>query len=152
MNRDDNTRPGKDWLAAELEDELDEDYELEMSEPALSLELREIFKRKHPPTLDRPTYFKALLTLQAELIKLQDWVARTGEKVLVIFEGRDSAGKGGVIKRITQRLNPRVCRVVALVKPTEYERSQWYFQRYRLNNFSRTCPSSSGCWCARASA
>jgi polyphosphate kinase 2 len=94
------------------------------------MELRKIYKRKHPPSIDRQTYFKALLTLQAELIKLQDWVEHTGEKILVIFEGRDAAGKGGVIKRITQRLNPRVCRVVALNKPTERERSQWYFQRY----------------------
>lgn len=120
----------KDWLEAELEDALDEDYELEISEPALSLELRRIYKQKHPPTIDRATYFKSLLTLQAELIKLQDWVEAKSEKVLVIFEGRDAAGKGGVIKRITQRLNPRVCRVVALQKPNDRERSQWYFQRY----------------------
>ncbi|MGD1983173.1 MAG: polyphosphate kinase 2 [Chromatiaceae bacterium] len=119
-----------DWLEAELEDTLAEDLELELSEPALSLELRKIYKKKHPKTLDGRTYFRALLTLQAELIKLQDWVEHTGEKVAVIFEGRDSAGKGGVIKRITQRLNPRVCRVVALNKPTERERTQWYFQRY----------------------
>ncbi|WP_416274502.1 polyphosphate kinase 2 [Lamprobacter sp.] len=119
-----------DWLKAELEAELDEDYELELSEPALSLELRRIYKKRHPQTLDRVTYFKALLTLQAELIKLQDWVEHTGEKIAVIFEGRDAAGKGGVIKRITQRLNPRVCRVVALTKPSERERTQWYFQRY----------------------
>jgi len=120
----------KDWLEAELEDALDEDYELEISEPALSMELRRIYKQKHPPTIDRATYFKSLLTLQSELIKLQDWVEATGEKVLVIFEGRDAAGKGGVIKRITQRLNPRVCRVVALQKPNDRERTQWYFQRY----------------------
>ena len=120
----------KDWLEAELEDALDEDYELELSEPALSIELRRIYKQKHPPTLDRATYFKAILTLQAELIKLQDWVEATGEKILVIFEGRDAAGKGGVIKRITQRLNPRICRVVALPKPSDRERTQWYFQRY----------------------
>ena len=120
----------KDWLEAELEDALDEDYELELSEPALSIELRRIYKQKHPPTLDRATYFKAILTLQAELIKLQDWVEATGEKILVIFEGRDAAGKGGVIKRITQRLNPRICRVVALQKPSDRERTQWYFQRY----------------------
>ncbi len=119
-----------DWLEAELEDTLDEDYELEMSEPVLSLELRRIYKKKHPPTLDRRTYFKSLLALQAELIKLQDWVEHTGEKIAVIFEGRDAAGKGGVIKRITQRLNPRVCRVVALNKPTEREKTQWYFERY----------------------
>ncbi len=121
---------GMDWLKAELDAELDEDYELELSEPALSLELKRIYKKRHPATLDRATYFKALLSLQAELIKLQDWVEHTGEKIAVIFEGRDAAGKGGVIKRITQRLNPRVCRVVALTKPSERERSQWYFQRY----------------------
>jgi len=130
MNPDDSLFEGNDWLAAELEDTLDEDYELEISEPALSMELRRIYKRQHPPTLDRAAYFRALLRLQAELIKLHDWVSHTGAKIAVIFEGRDSAGKGGVIKRITQRLNPRVCRVVALTKPTELERTQWYFQRY----------------------
>ena len=130
MNIDDTTFEGRDWLEAELEDTLDEDYELELSEPALSMELRSIYKKKHAPSLERAAYFKALLTLQAELIKLQDWVKHTGEKIAVIFEGRDSAGKGGVIKRITQRLNPRVCRVVALTAPTEKERTQWYFQRY----------------------
>ena len=127
---DENAFEGQDWLLAELEDNLDEDVELELSEPALSMELRKIYKRRHPDTIDRRAYFKALLTLQAELIKLQYWVEHTGEKILVIFEGRDSAGKGGVIKRITQRLNPRVCRVVALSKPTERERTRWYFQRY----------------------
>lgn len=121
---------GRDWLEAELADTLDEDFELEISEPALSMEIRKIYRKAHPPTLDRHDYFKKLLTLQAELIKLQDWVQHTGEKVVVIFEGRDSAGKGGVIKRITQRLNPRVCRVVALPAPSEREKTQWYFQRY----------------------
>ncbi|MBT2969330.1 MAG: polyphosphate kinase 2 [gamma proteobacterium symbiont of Ctena orbiculata] len=130
MAETENRLEDVDWLKAELEDALDEDYELEMSEPALSLELRRIYKKKHPPTLERREYFKSLLTLQAELIKLQDWVEHNGEKIIVIFEGRDAAGKGGVIKRITQRLNPRVCRVVALNKPTEKERTQWYFQRY----------------------
>ncbi len=130
MSNDETNFDSMDWLKAELEDTLDEDFELEMSEPALSLELRRIYKQKHPPTLNRATYFKNLLTLQAELIKLQDWVVHTGEKIAVVFEGRDAAGKGGVIKRITQRLNPRVCRVVALNKPTEREKSQWYFQRY----------------------
>ncbi len=127
---DDHRFDGMQWLKAELEDALDEDYEMELSEPALSLELRKIYRKKHPETMDRASYFKALITLQMELIKLQDWVASSGEKIVVIFEGRDSAGKGGVIKRITQRLNPRICRVVALPKPTERERSQWYFQRY----------------------
>ncbi|MCG8317241.1 MAG: polyphosphate kinase 2 [Pseudomonadales bacterium] len=119
-----------DWLRAELEDALDEDFELEMSEPALSLELRKIYKEKHPETLDRKVYFTELLKLQSELIKLQSWVEATGEKIAIIFEGRDSAGKGGAIKRIMQRLNPRVCRVVALPKPSDRERTQWYFQRY----------------------
>jgi len=130
MNRSENDRGGQDWLEAELADTLDEDYELELSEPALSEEIRKIYKRTHPPTMDRAHYFRHLLTLQSELIKLQDWVQHTRAKIVVLFEGRDSAGKGGVIKRITQRLNPRVCRVVALPAPTEREKSQWYFQRY----------------------
>jgi len=119
-----------DWLEAELLDSIDEDVELELSEPALSLELRKLYREHHPDTIDRKVYFRELLKLQAELIKLQSWVVHTGEKVCVIFEGRDSAGKGGVIKRITQRLNPRVARVVALPAPSDREKTQWYFQRY----------------------
>ena len=119
-----------DWLEAELADTLDEDYELELSEPALSMEIRKIYRRHHPRMIDRHVYFRSLLALQAELIKLQDWVSYSGAKIVVIFEGRDSAGKGGVIKRIAQRLNPRICRVVALSAPTDREKSQWYFQRY----------------------
>src|SRR6516162_1441224 len=75
-------------------------------------------------------YVEELAYLQFELIKLQEWVRTHGLKVLVIFEGRDAAGKGGAIKRISEPLNPRVCRVVALGTPTERERGQWYFQRY----------------------
>jgi polyphosphate kinase 2 len=75
-------------------------------------------------------YFRELLRLQGELVKLQDWVVATKQKVVILFEGRDAAGKGGVIKRITQRLNPRVCRVTALPAPNDRERTQWYFQRY----------------------
>jgi polyphosphate kinase 2 len=119
-----------DWLEAELADTLDEDYELELSEPALSMEIRKIYKRTHPDIIERQTYFRELLRLQCELIKLQSWVAHTRARVVVLFEGRDSAGKGGVIKRITQRLNPRVCRVVALPAPNDRETTQWYFQRY----------------------
>ncbi len=119
-----------DWLEAELQDTLDEDIEIEFAEPMLSMELRKIYREQHPEMLDRKVYFRNLLRLQAELIKLQDWVVQTGAKVLVIMEGRDSAGKGGVIKRITQRLNPRVARVVALPAPSRREQSQWYFQRY----------------------
>ena len=81
-------------------------------------------------SLNRQFYFRELFRLQKELIKLQDWVVHQKLKVVVLFEGRDSAGKGGAIKRITQRLNPRVCRVVALSAPSERERTQWYFQRY----------------------
>ena len=82
------------------------------------------------PKLKKPQYDKALADFQVELVKLQKWIQTQGLKVVVIFEGRDAAGKGGAIKRITQSLNPRVCRVVALAKPTERERTQWYFQRY----------------------
>jgi polyphosphate kinase 2 len=78
----------------------------------------------------RRNYFQQLFRLQAELVKLQDWVVASGQKVLILFEGRDAAGKGGAIKRITQKLNPRVCRVVALPAPNDRERTQWYFQRY----------------------
>src|ERR1700756_5264886 len=78
----------------------------------------------------RMHYFQQLFRLQAELVKLQDWVVSAREKVVILFEGRDAAGKGGAIKRITQRLNPRVCRVVALPAPNDRERTQWYFQRY----------------------
>jgi polyphosphate kinase 2 len=120
----------KDWVEAELEETLDETLEAELSEPMLSEELRQIYKAAHPHALDRRIYLKNLLRLQAELIKMQSWVEETGAKVLIIFEGRDSAGKGGVIKRITQRLNPRTARVVALQKPSEREQTQWYFQRY----------------------
>jgi len=126
----DDLRLDNDWLEAELQDTLDEDYEIELEDALLSLEIKKIYQEKHQDTLPRRDYFINLLKLQAELIKMHDWVQAAQAKVLVIFEGRDSAGKGGVIKRITQRLNPRVCRVVALPKPTEREQTQWYFQRY----------------------
>lgn len=120
----------KDWLEAELEAELDEDYELDLDDAILSKTVREIYDRAHPPSLQRRDYLHQLLSLQAELIKLQDWVVYHKKKVVVLFEGRDSAGKGGAIKRITQRLDPRVCRTAALPAPTEREQSQWYFQRF----------------------
>ena len=126
MNKDHS----KDWLEAELEAELDEDYELDLDDAILSETVREIYDRAHPPTLKRRAYLHQLLSLQAELIKLQDWVVHHKKKVVVLFEGRDSAGKGGAIKRITQRLDPRVCRTAALPAPTEREQSQWYFQRF----------------------
>ncbi|OFX83646.1 MAG: polyphosphate kinase 2 [Bacteroidetes bacterium GWF2_33_16] len=80
--------------------------------------------------IDKKTYEKEIYKLQIELIKLQEWVKQQKLKVVCIFEGRDAAGKGGVIKTITERLNPRFCRVVALGVPTEKEKTQWYFQRY----------------------
>jgi len=80
--------------------------------------------------LPKKVYEKELLRLQIELVKLQEWVVATRARLVVIFEGRDAAGKGGAIKRITEALNPRVCRVAALPKPNERERGQWYFQRY----------------------
>ncbi|HLY07951.1 MAG TPA: polyphosphate kinase 2 [Planctomycetota bacterium] len=98
-------------------DSLDEEVELEMEDGAADVGVR-------------GRYFRDLFRLQSELIKLQDWVVETKNRIVVIFEGRDAAGKGGVIKRITQRLNPRVCRAVALPAPTDRERTQWYFQRY----------------------
>ena len=82
------------------------------------------------PRLKTKAYLEELSRLQVELIKLQEWIRQEGLKVVVVFEGRDAAGKGGVIKTITQSLNPRVCRVVALAAPTEREKTQWYFQRY----------------------
>lgn len=120
----------EEWLEEELLDSFDEEVELEMEDAILSMKIREVYKAAHPDTLPRRDYFAALLQLQAELIKLQDWVIASGEKVVVLFEGRDAAGKGGVIKRITQRLDPRVVRTVALPAPSDREQTQWYFQRY----------------------
>jgi polyphosphate kinase len=83
-----------------------------------------------PERLSKRAYEKELARLQTELVRLQDWVVHRGLKVVVVFEGRDTAGKGGTIKRISEKTNPRVVRVVALATPTERERTQWYFQRY----------------------
>lgn len=107
-------------LELELEDHFEEGVHSDNADPSIQEERR----------LARRLYFKELFSLQTELVKLQDWVADSGHKVVVIFEGRDAAGKGGVIKRITQRLNPRICRIAALPAPNERERTQWYFQRY----------------------
>ena len=87
-------------------------------------------KEQEKKSIGKKAYEKALDKLQIELVKLQEWIKAEKLKVVVIFEGRDAAGKGGVIKRITEPLNPRVCRVVALQAPTEKEKTQWYFQRY----------------------
>jgi polyphosphate kinase 2 len=130
-----NTNPALDpeelirSIRRDLEDGYDEELEMEIED-------------RHPlpgdegaPDSDenksyRRRYFQQLFRLQAELVKLQDWVVATQQKVVILFEGRDAAGKGGAIKRINQKLNPRVCRVVALPAPNDRERTQWYFQRY----------------------
>jgi polyphosphate kinase 2 len=116
-------------ISRDLADSYDEELEMEIED-------------RHPrgngdsgtePATDqheRQRYFSQLFRLQAELVKLQDWVVETRAKVVILFEGRDAAGKGSAIKRVTQRLNPRVCRVVALPAPNDRERTQWYFQRY----------------------
>ncbi|MRX49202.1 polyphosphate kinase 2 [Paracoccus sp. S-4012] len=120
--------PDLDSLA--IDESLDEDFELDLEDALLPRQIAAAYKEMHPDPLPRGVYYSNLLRLQGELIKLQDWVQHHGEKVVVIFEGRDAAGKGGVIKRITQRLNPRVVRTVALAAPSSREMSQWYFQRY----------------------
>jgi polyphosphate kinase len=114
----------------ELVDSFDEELEMEIDDARLDKLTEEFLARPEQASIDRAFYFRELFRLQGELVKLQDWIVTQGLKVVVIFEGRDAAGKGGVIKRITQRLNPRVCRVAALPAPNERERTQWYFQRY----------------------
>jgi polyphosphate kinase 2 len=87
-------------------------------------------KNSTPKKMKRKAYEQELARLEVELVRLQGWIKDQGLKIVVVFEGRDSAGKGGIIKRITRRLSPRVCRVEALGTPTEKEKTQWYFQRY----------------------
>ena len=117
-------------LEADLIDGYDEELELELEDRNVDALSGHDVADPESHRLARQTYFRELFRLQGELVKLQDWVAHTGEKVVIVFEGRDAAGKGGVIKRITQRLNPRIARVVALPAPSSRERTQWYFQRY----------------------
>ncbi len=112
----------------EFTDNFDEEMELQLGE--LSEEASGDGREGAHLTDFRRQYFRELLRLQVELVKLQDWVVATKEKIVVVFEGRDSAGKGGAISRFTQRLNPRVCRVAALPAPNDREKTQWYFQRY----------------------
>ena len=117
-------------IHAELIDGYDEELELEIEDQFVDDLSDPTEEEQAQLREDRRTYFKELFHLQGELVKLQDWVVATGHKAVIVFEGRDAAGKGGVIKRIMQRLNPRVCRVVALPAPNDRERTQWYFQRY----------------------
>jgi polyphosphate kinase len=113
----------------DLIDSYDEELEMELEDRTLDQLTGEETGGSHDKE-SRRRYFRELFRLQGELVKLQDWVVATGHKVVILFEGRDAAGKGGVIKRITQRLNPRICRVAALPAPNDRERTQWYFQRY----------------------
>ena len=113
-------------LDEDRQDAYDEELEMELDDQLLDGAEGQTPEAKQA----RQDYFRELFRLQGELVKLQDWVVATGQRVVVLFEGRDAAGKGGAIKRITQRLNPRVCRVAALPAPNDRERTQWYFQRY----------------------
>ncbi len=117
-------------LRQDLMDSYDEELEMELEDR----NIEELAAAGTPQTEEekaaRKRYFQELFRLQGELVKLQDWVVHSGHKVVILFEGRDAAGKGGVIKRITQRLHPRVARVAALPAPNDRERTQWYFQRY----------------------
>ncbi len=118
------TEEARNHIREEILDDLDEEFELSYGEDtpdSLHDDRNRAFRR---------LYFRELIRLQGELIKLQDWISATGHRLVVLFEGRDAAGKGGAIKRITQRLNPRTCRVAALPAPNDRERTQWYFQRY----------------------
>ncbi|HEY1151487.1 MAG TPA: polyphosphate kinase 2 [Pseudoduganella sp.] len=118
-------------MQKDIIDSYDEELELELDDRDLDSDtLLPRSGRSDEEKEARRLYFRELFRLQAELVKLQDWVVHTGHKVVILFEGRDAAGKGGVIKRIVQRLNPRVCRVAALPAPSDRERTQWYFQRY----------------------
>jgi len=118
-------------IHADLLDDFDEELELELEDRQQEHLAADADAAPLATDLGaRQRYFRELFRLQAELVKLQDWVVATGHRVVIVFEGRDAAGKGGVIKRITQRLNPRVCRVAALPAPNDRERTQWYFQRY----------------------
>ncbi|MBB1605095.1 MULTISPECIES: polyphosphate kinase 2 [unclassified Pseudomonas] len=128
MLLNDKTLPQR--IRQEALDDRDEELELDWQElydlDGLRADTLENFEQR----LAHQRYLGELFRLQGELVKLQNWVVKTGHKLVVLFEGRDAAGKGGVIKRITQRLNPRVCRVAALSAPNDRERTQWYFQRY----------------------
>ena len=129
----DETLKNDDRLRQQMHEDLIDSYDEEI-ESEMDDYIQDLRYDGQPLTdsqkIARHIYFNELIRLQKELIKLQDWVVATGERIVVIFEGRDSAGKGGAIKRITQRLNPRVCRVAALPAPNDREKTQWYFQRY----------------------
>lgn len=117
-------------LEREILDSYDEELEMELDDQRFEDTANATPGSAAEAMAKRRYYFRELLRLQGELVKLQDWVAHTGYRMIILFEGRDAAGKGGVIKRIAQRLNPRVVRTVALPAPSDREKTQWYFQRY----------------------
>ena len=122
-------------IRQDLIDSYDEELEMALEDQSMlqCTGISPSVQSEQEKALDRERrrhYFRELFRLQGERVKLQNWVISSGHKAVVLFEGRDAAGKGGVIKRITQRLNPRVCRVAALPAPNDRERTQWYFQRY----------------------
>lgn len=139
-DKSDDIQSMDERLNSEMMDSFDEELEMELDDERMDQILSEFAAasgvadaqtaHRRATQSDRQAYFKELFRLQGELVKLQDWVVHHKLKVVVLFEGRDAAGKGGVIKRVSQRLNPRVCRVAALPAPNERERTQWYFQRY----------------------
>jgi polyphosphate kinase 2 len=130
----DSAQPHEDLIRRireDLMDSYDEELEMELEDRSMDeLNAAAGGVRTDAERATRRQYFQELFRLQGELVKLQDWVVRSRHKVVILFEGRDAAGKGGVIKRITQRLNPRVARVAALPAPNDREKTQWYFQRY----------------------
>jgi polyphosphate kinase 2 len=131
-NQHGDRRSVRQRVRDEMIDSFDEELEMEIDDGRWDrwVEGLGLADEEGVDRLDRRFYFRELFRLQGELVKLQDWIVANKLKVVVLFEGRDAAGKGGVIKRITQRLNPRVCRVAALPAPSEREKTQWYFQRY----------------------
>src|SRR5262249_16254306 len=117
-------------IHGEMLDSFDEELELEIDDDRLVELVGEVSEPPKQAAIDRKLYFRELFRLQGELVRLQDWIVHEKLKGGCVFEGPHAPGKGGVIKRITQRVNPRVCRVAALPAPNERERTQWYFQRY----------------------
>ena len=122
--------PQKKIIDPTIEQLIDDVVEIDLEDTSIPEQMRQDYLDRHKNDLDAKIYVTHLLELQTEMIKLHEWVQHSGAKVLILCEGRDAAGKGGVIKRITQRLDPRFAKVVALQRPSEREMSQWYFQRY----------------------
>ena len=130
MSKDKRAQNLHGRIRSELIDSFDEELEMEIDDRRLEQLLEGISEKADADGLDRALYFKELFRLQGELVKLQDWVIANKLKVVVIFEGRDAAGKGGTIRALTERVSPRIFRLVALPAPSDREKSQMYVQRY----------------------